>query len=74
MNCIIPPVFDCFSAPPVLLCLDVKARFVLGNKGSEKSLGTRGRGLHVGYTLLIEGRKMCISSVVRGGGQSSEAN
>lgn len=62
--------FNCVLSPTVLQRSDVKTQFVLSNKASEKSLGMRVEG----YTLLIEGRKMCISSVVRGGGQSSEAN
>lgn len=63
-NRIIPPVFNCALTPTVLPGSDVQAQFVLGNKGSGKSSGMRGEG----YTLLIEGRKTCISSVVRGGG------
>lgn len=52
------------SSPAVPLSPDVRARFVLGNKGSEESRGMRGEG----YTLLIEARNMCISSVAGGAG------
>lgn len=42
-------------------------------RGEGKSLGTS-EELHEGPTRLIEGRKTCISSVVRSRGRSSEAN
>lgn len=74
MDCIITFPFEfvlCPYSPAELRC---EGPVCSQKQGEREVSGMSREGLWEGYTLLIEGREMCISSVVRGEGQSSEAN